>query len=80
MARTPTRPVQVRLPESADAFLTQLAAETGQSKTEIVVDALQCLQQRLLERRLETGYRELGGEQDALVRAGLSATLPTIPD
>jgi hypothetical protein len=79
MTRTPTRPVQVRLPEPVDDFLTGLAEELGESKTEIVVEALECLRQQLIERRMEAGYRELAGEQDQLVAAGLAASLPTIP-
>ncbi len=85
MSRTPTIPVQVRLPEPVDAFLTGLARERDESKTQIVVEALECVRQQLLERRMEAGYRELaaegpGGEYDQLVQAGLAATLPTIPD
>jgi hypothetical protein len=79
LSRTPTRPVQVRLPGPMDAFLTGLAAERGESKTQIVVEALECLRQQLLERRMEAGYRELAGEQDQLVAAGLAASLPTTP-
>jgi len=84
MSRASTRPVQVRLPEAVDDFLTQLAAERDESKTQIVVEAIECLRRQVLERRLEAGYRELAeeqaGEQDKLVRAGLAAPLPTIPD
>jgi hypothetical protein len=80
MSRTPTRPVQVRLPGPMDAFLTGLAAERGESKTQIVVEALECLRKHLLERRMEAGYRELAGEQDSLVSAGLEAALPAVPD
>ncbi len=79
MSRTPTRPVQVRLPESLDDFLSGLADERGESKTRIVVEALECLRQQLLERRMEAGYRVLAGEQDHLVRAGLEAALPAVP-
>ena len=80
MSRTPTRPVQVRLPEPVGDFLCGLAQERGESKTQIVVEALECLRQQLLERRMEAGYRELAGEQRPIVEAGLAAGLPTIPD
>jgi hypothetical protein len=80
MSRTPTRPVQVRLPEPVDDFLTGLAEELGESKTQIVVEALGCLRQQLLERRMEAGYRELAEERSQLVAAGLAASLPAIPD
>jgi predicted DNA-binding protein len=80
MSRTPTRPVQVRLPESVHDFLTALAHERGESKTQIVQEALECLRQQLLERRMEAGYRDLAGEQQQIVEAGLAASLSTIPD
>jgi hypothetical protein len=80
MSRIPTRPVQVRLPEPVDDFLTGLAQERGESKTQIVQEALECLRQQLLERRMEAGYRELSGEQSQLVTAGLAAGLPAVPD
>jgi hypothetical protein len=84
MSRTPTRPVQVRLPEPAAEFLEGLSRERGESKTEIVIEALELLRQQVLERRMEAGYRELadeqGAENDQLVQAGLAASLPTIPD
>lgn len=80
MSRIPTRAVQVRLPEPIDAFLAALAEERGETKTQIVVEALECLRKQLVERRMEAGYRELAGEQRQLVTAGLAASLPAIPD
>jgi predicted transcriptional regulator len=90
LSQTPTRPVQVRLPEAVDELLTELARERGESKTSVVIEALECLHRQELERRMETGYRELageqaageaaGGEQDQFVRAALDASLPIVPD
>ena len=80
MSRIPTRPVQVRLPEPVDDFLTGLAQERGESKTQIVQEALECLRQQLLERRMEAGYRDLADEERQIVTAGLAASLPTIAD
>jgi hypothetical protein len=80
MSRMPTRPVQVRLPVPIDDYLTELADERGESKTQIVVEALECLRQQLLERRMEAGYHELAEEHIRLVAAGLAAGLPVIPD
>ena len=61
-------------------FLTALAEERGETKTEIVVEALECLRRQLIERRMEAGYRDLADEERQLVTAGLAASLPTIPD
>jgi hypothetical protein len=90
MSQSPTRPVQVRLPEAVDDLLAELARERGASKTSVVIEALECLGRQELERRMEAGYRELAGEQaggdqadgerDRFVRAALDASLPIIPD
>ena len=80
MARVPTRPVQVRLPEADASFLAGLAAETGMTKSAIVADALGCLRRSRLEAAMEAGYRDLAGEHDDLVRAALQASLPVVPD
>jgi len=83
MSRTPTRPVQVRLPEPVHEFLTGLARDRGESKTQIVTEALECLRQQMLERHMESGYRDLAraqGRQGEIVTAGLAASLPAILD
>jgi hypothetical protein len=84
--------VQVRLPVPVDELLTRLAHERGTSKTQIVVDALECLEQQQLECQMEAGYRELAAEQRTstaagvvdeqgqIIAAGLSAGLDAIPD
>jgi hypothetical protein len=84
--------VQVRLPMPVDELLTRLAHERGTSKTQIVVDALECLEEQQLERHMEAGYRELAAEQSAsmaagsvdeqgqIIAAGLSAGLDAVPD
>lgn len=69
MARVPTVPVQVRLPEPVSELLTRLAAERGESKTQIVVEALELLGDHLLEQKLEEAYRDLGDSQLEIVRA-----------
>ena len=80
MSRTPTRPVQVRLPEAADELLTELSRERGESKTAVVIEALDCLRRQRLERLMEEGYREIGDEMMERVQAGLAAALPAVPD
>ncbi len=80
MSRTPTRPVQVRLPVAADDFLEALAAERGESKTQVVVEALECLRRQLLEDRMKAGYRALAEADAEIVEAALDAALPALPD
>ena len=86
MPRTPTTPVQVRLPLASSELLTEMARERGESKTRVVIAALSCLRDRDVARQMEAGYRELAGEPAAsadtaaIVAAGLSAGLDAIPD
>ena len=69
MPRATTTPVQVRLPDEVNDFLTQLAAERHDSKTQIVIEALELLRDHLLELRLADGYRAIGDSQAELVDA-----------
>ena len=80
MARPVTTPVQVRLPEPVNAFLTELAHERHESKTDIVVEALECLRQHLLEQKMEEGYREIGDSQLEYVEAALKLASEVLPD
>lgn len=69
MPRVTTTPVQVRLPEPVNDFLTQLAADRHESKTQIVIEALDLLRDRLLEKKMEEGYRGVGDSQIEFVKA-----------
>jgi hypothetical protein len=86
MPRTPTQPVQVRLPLDVSDLLTAMAGERRESKTQVVIAALECLRARDMALRMEEGYRELAAdhaaraETAAIVDAGLTAGLDAIPD
>jgi len=80
MSHKSTRLVQLRLPEASDAHLSALARELGKTKTQIVIEALDCLRRQRLERQMEAGYRELADAQAPIVRVGLTAGLPPVPD
>jgi len=69
MPRATTTPVQVRLPDTVNDFLNKLAAARHESKTQIVVEALDLLRDRLLAQQMEAGYRQIGDEQIALAEA-----------
>jgi hypothetical protein len=51
------KPAQFRLPAWAKDFLAQEAAEQGVTKTQVIVDALECLKRARFEALLEEGYR-----------------------
>ena len=80
MARVATTPVQVRLPDQANQFLADLAAERHESKTQIVIEALDLLRDHLLAQRLERGYREIGGSQLDVAEAMQSLVAEALPE
>lgn len=59
MPSTQTHPVQVRLPEWAFEFVESVKAETGGSRTAVLIEALTCLMQTRRERELAVGYLEM---------------------
>jgi hypothetical protein len=73
------KPVQVRLEPAAREFLVQTAEERGQTQSEVVTEALNCLREQQVEALMEEGYRTLGESQQAISEAGLTAALPIIP-
>ncbi len=80
MSRVATTPVQVRLPDQANQFLTDLAAERHESKTQIVIEALDLLRDHLLAQRLERGYRDIGGSQLDVAEAMQSLVAEALPE
>jgi predicted transcriptional regulator len=77
--QTLRKPVQVRLPDKVRDFLAQVARERCETKSDVVIDALNCLREQQIEALMEEGYRVLGDSQHDVVAAGLAAALPTIP-
>ena len=71
-----TRPSQFRLPTWAHDFIEAMSETRGTSKTEIVVQAIGCLQSREIGRLMEEGYREMATLNRALAEDSLSVTDP----
>ena len=80
MPRVTTTPVQVRLPDAVNDFLTQLAVDRHDSKTQIVVEALELLREHLLEEQMEEGYREIGDSQIELAKAMQPLVAEALPE
>jgi hypothetical protein len=80
MPRVATTPVQVRLPDTANAFLTQLAADRHESKTRIVIEALDLLRDHLLAERLAQGYADVGASQLDVVAALANVAVRAFPE
>lgn len=62
MVEYTSKPAQFRLPAWAHEFLAQEASATNTSKTEIVLEALDCLKQRRFEESMKQGYIEMAEE------------------
>ena len=86
MPRATTTPVQVRLPDRVNDFLNELAAARQESKTQIVVEALDLLRDRLLNMFSiivggeEAGYRRIGDDQIALAEAMQPLVAEALPE
>jgi predicted transcriptional regulator len=80
MPRATTTPVQVRLPDRVNDFLNELAAARKESKTQIVVEALDLLRDRLLAQQMEAGYRRIGDDQIALAEAMQPLVAEALPE
>jgi hypothetical protein len=80
MPRATTTAVQVRLPATVNDFLARLAAERHESKTQIVVEALDLLRDHLLEGRMAAGYREIGDSHLELADAMQPLVAEALPE
>jgi hypothetical protein len=72
-SRQPSTPVQLRLPAWAAEFIDTQAKEGGTTRSGVMIQALECLRQRELERLMEQGYREMAESNQALAEDGLTA-------
>jgi hypothetical protein len=75
-----TRPAQFRFPEWAQLFVEERAAATGSTKTEVVLEALECLRQRQVEELMAEGYAARAAESAGLAETGLKAAEEAWPE
>ena len=75
-----TKPVQFRLPAWARDFLDQQSREAGITKTDIVVEALQCLREKELAALMAEGYRELSDLNSEMAEESMGIALETLPE
>lgn len=75
-----TRPAQFRLPEWAYLFVEERSAVTGSTKTEVVLEALECLRQREVEVLMAQGYVERAAQDREHAEAGLKAAEESWPE
>lgn len=65
MVEYTSKPAQFRLPPWAHEFLAQEASAANTSKTDVVLEALDCLKQRRFEESMKQGYIEMAAEHRA---------------
>ncbi len=74
------KPAQFRLPVWAKEFLNERAKTQGTTRTQVVLEALECLRSRETERLMEEGYREMADENRSLAEQGLLAAEDSWPE
>ena len=62
----PSKQTQFRMPPWALAFIEQAARQRQTTKTQVVLDALECLREHELEELMAEGYETVGLEDDLL--------------
>ncbi len=75
-----TRPAQFRFPEWAHLFVAERSAATGATKTEVVLEALECLRMRDIEGQMAEGYIARAAEERELAEVGLKAAEESWPE
>jgi hypothetical protein len=59
----PSKQTQFRLPPWATEFLERAAEQRKTSKTQVVLDALECLREHEIEQLMAEGYEAAGCEE-----------------
>ena len=75
-----TRPAQFRFPEWAHLFVEERASATGSTKTEVVLQALECLRQSEVEELMAEGYVARAAESRELAEDGMKAAEESWPE
>ena len=75
-----TKPVQFRLPAWARDFLDEQSRRAGSSKTEIVVEALECLREKEVAALMAEGYRDLADLNSELAEESIGIAVETLPE
>lgn len=80
MADHPSRPAQFRLPAWAQEFVARESSDRGVSKTDIVLDALDCLKRTRLQEDMKRGYLDMAEEDARMARGWEPALMDGLED
>lgn len=75
-----TTPMQFRLPRWAGEFIEQRAATRGTSKTQVVLEAISCLERQDAEALMRAGYEEMNQRGRRMAESDMAATAETLPE
>jgi predicted DNA-binding protein len=75
-----TKPVQFRLPAWAREFLDEQSRQAGTTKTEVVVEAIECLRDKELAALMAEGYRELADLNEELAEESIGIAGEALPE
>lgn len=74
------KPVQFRLPAWARSFLDEQSRQTGATKTDVVIEALECLREKEIAAEMAEGYRELADLHSELAEEAIGIASETLPE
>lgn len=80
MTEYKAKPAQFRLPKWAKEFLAEEAADRGVTKTQVILDGLECLKRERFEDLMREGYLEMAEEDLAEARAWESTLADGLED
>ena len=72
--------VTVRLPDLLSEYLDRRARESNETKTQVVISALEYLRRHEREELMEEGYRAMGEFDRALAEADMGSGAESIPE
>ena len=74
------KPFNVRLPIWAIDFVEHRSSETGETKTQVVVDAIACLRAAHVQALMREGYEEMRSQSRQLAEQDMAAGCESLPE
>jgi len=74
------KPFNVRLPMWAIEYLEERSAETGETKTQLVIDAISCLRAEHVRALMREGYEEMREIDRRMAEDDLAAGAKCLPE
>ncbi len=74
------KPLNARLPIWASDFVDRRSRETGASKTQVMIDALFCLQAQHVQALMREGYEEMRAINREMANEDLAAGSESLPE